>query len=68
MARKKVKQYVYMVVSADKYELPLGVYDSPIEMARETGKNYSSILSALCRKHEKSIYRKVRVDKEDEQT
>lgn len=56
-----------MVVSADKYELPLGVYDTPIEMAKETGKNYKSILSALCRNHKKSIYRKVRVDEGESQ-
>lgn len=59
--RARKGEYIYMIVTNDKYELPLGVYDSPIEMARKTGKSHSSILCALSKKFEKSIYRRVRV-------
>lgn len=66
--RKRAKrgEYIYMIVTRDKYELPLGVYDSPIEMAKATGKPHSSICCALSRKYGKSIYRKVKINEEEQ--
>lgn len=42
---------VYMAVTADKYELPVAVADSPAEMARMCGMTTGSVLYAITRKH-----------------
>ena len=38
---------VYMAVTADKYELPVVVADSPAELARLCGLTYGSVLSSI---------------------
>ena len=43
---KKTK-YIYMVVTNDKYELPLIVSESIIDIARYTGRTIESIYSSL---------------------
>lgn len=56
---------VYMLVSQDKYELPLIVADSVAELARLTGQKRSSIASAITNAKKKgfnSRYIKVVVD------
>lgn len=41
------KNAVYMLVTQDKYELPLVVADSVAELARLTGQKRSSVASAI---------------------
>jgi hypothetical protein len=53
---------VYMVVTNDKYELPVLVADSIAELARMAGVKPSLISSAIChakKKGHKSIYVRV---------
>lgn len=59
----------YMLVTDDKYELPVAIADTITELARITGKNRKTIASVLSRKRKdtygKSIY--VEVDLDDEE-
>lgn len=41
--------FVYMLVTLDKYELPLIVADSPKELAARTGEKATSISRQICR-------------------
>ena len=41
--------YVYMLVTEDKYELPLMVTDTAQEMARKLGLCKDSVASAICK-------------------
>lgn len=62
MRRKKA---VYMLVTQDKYELPLVVADTVTELARLTGVKRNVISSAMShakKKGFKSMYVKVLVD------
>lgn len=43
------RMYLYLAVTADKYELPLGVYDSLAVMAREWGVSRETVRSAIRR-------------------
>lgn len=47
MARQKVT--VYMLTTADKYELPVAVADSIFELARLTGSTFETISKAIDR-------------------
>lgn len=59
-----MKKKVYMLVTKDKYELPIMVCDSPREMAEKLGKSQRAILSALSH-HRKGIVR-LEIEVEDE--
>lgn len=41
------KNAVYMLVTNDKYELPLAIADSVAELAKITGQKRSSVASAI---------------------
>lgn len=61
-------EYVYMMVSNDKYELPLVVADSVSELARVVGVAPVTISSAICHSKQRrgrSIYKKVRIMEEE---
>lgn len=61
----KVPSTVYMLVTQDKYELPLVVADTVAELARITGQKRSSIASAMSHAKKKgfsSRYVKVVID------
>lgn len=54
---------LYMVVTQDKYELPLAVADSPAELARMLGVKSSVIRSAISHSKKKGFKSKyVKVD------
>ena len=56
---------VYMLVTQDKYELPLVVADTVAELARLTGQKRSSVASAITHAKKKgfnSKYIKVNID------
>ena len=60
-----MSKVVYMVVSKDKYELPLAVADSVAELARMIGLNRSTVASAMSHAKKKgfnSHYVKVVID------
>jgi ribosomal protein L7Ae-like RNA K-turn-binding protein len=60
-----VAKTIYMLVTNDKYELPLVVADSVAELAKLTGQKRSSVASAIThakKKGFKSMYVKVDVD------
>ena len=42
---------IYMAVTADEYELPVAVADSPAEMGRMCGMTTGSVLSAITKKN-----------------
>lgn len=59
------KNVVYMLVTQDKYELPLVVADTVAGLARMTGQKRSSIASAMSHAKKKgfsSRYKKVVID------
>lgn len=60
--------HVYMMVTQDKYELPLAIADSSYELARITGTNAISIRSAIShakdRNSKRSKWVKVEIDEE----
>lgn len=61
----KRQNAVYMLVTQDKYELPLIVTDTMAELARRTGQKRSSVASAIShanKKGFKSRYIKVIID------
>ena len=56
---------VYMKTTRDRYELPIAIADSQIELARITNDDVSTIRSALCHvrngKHKNSVYVEVEI-------
>ena len=62
--RERMKLFIY--VTNDKYELPLAVADSVPELARMTGKNPTSIRTALFHvrhgNYKHSCYQEVEVE------
>lgn len=56
-------EYVYIMVTRDKYELPLAVADSVEELAEIVGVDAASIKRTMKRNRDKkkSRYRKVRI-------
>lgn len=62
---EKSENVVYMLVSQDKYELPLVVADTVAELAKLTGQKRSSVASAISHSKKKgfsSRYVKVVID------
>lgn len=60
-----MKNVVYMMVTRDKYELPLAIADTAAELARMLGRKERTIYSAMTqakKKSWKSIYVKVKID------
>lgn len=59
---------IYMAVTADKYELPIAVFDSVLTLSRWSGRTKSSLFTALRRatmdKKLKCRYVKVEVNDE----
>lgn len=56
---------VYMKTTRDRYELPIAIADSPIELARITNDDVSTIRSALCHvrngTHKNSVYKEIEI-------
>lgn len=46
----KIKDAVYMVVTADRYELPIFVCDNITELSKLIGVRKATISSRICRK------------------
>ena len=62
---EKKQSAVYMMVTQDKYELPLAVADTVAELARLTGQKRNTIASAMSHAKKKgfsSRYKKVVID------
>ena len=60
---------IWLKVTNDEYELPVAMGDTAAELAKECGVTEQSILSSVSKaKHgiRKSLYRKVRIDLDDE--
>ena len=61
---------VWMLVTADKYELPILVADSAAELARLTHRSQQTIRGAVSRfengKWERSRYQRVRITDDEE--
>lgn len=53
------KKYLWLLVTKDKYELPLAVADTANELARMTGTTKNNIVSQISRGNKKSMYRRV---------
>lgn len=47
MEKRQAREVVYMLVTQDKYELPLVVADTVAELAKLTGQKRSSVASAI---------------------
>ena len=64
----KKKNYLFLRITQDKYQLPLAVAGSVRELARMIGVSRNTIASAIChseRQHwKKSAYVRVEVDDE----
>ena len=56
---------LYMKVTRDKYELPVAVADSEVELARMCRVDRSSINHSLHKTWKKPMYIKVEVDDEE---
>ena len=60
-----MKQYLWMAVTEDKYELPIAVSDTCAELARKVGRENSTVKSLVSRslsKGGKCKYIKVEID------
>ena len=58
---------LWMLVTNDKYELPIAVADSAADLARMLGINANTIYSAVCRTDKLGYWsRYVRVEVEDD--
>ena len=59
---------LYMIVTADKYELPLFVSDSCVELSKITGKGINNIYSSISKDKPgtRNGYKFVRVPLDDE--
>lgn len=54
-----------MLVTKDKYELPIIVADSVAELSKKCGVTPNAIIAALCRERKKGIktkYKKVKIE------
>jgi len=59
---------IWMKVTHDKYELPVAIADSCVELAEKLGKtanNISSSITHSARRGNWTPYRKVEIDEED---
>lgn len=61
---KRYRDYVYMMVSNDIYELPLAVAGSASELASMVGVRPETILACI-RKHNNSKYQRIYVGEAD---
>lgn len=62
---------IWMIVSKDKYEFPLGVYDTATELAMAVGTSTNCVMATV-NKFEKgklkwSKYRRIREEEDDEE-
>ena len=64
---KRSSQYYWLLVTSDKYELPLYVADSVTELAQVTGKTENAIRTAICHAKQRGtgISQYKRVPKDD---
>lgn len=62
------KQYVYMLVSKDEYQLPMAMADSAAELAEMTGTPLNTVRSTICKEKQGKLKRPrfVRVEIDDE--
>lgn len=67
-AEAKQKQYVYMLISRDEYQLPMAVADSAEALAEMTGASLSTVRSTICKEKQGKLKRPrfVRVEIDDE--
>ncbi len=69
-----MKNLVYLAVTADKYELPLALFENTREACDWSGKSLACFRSAICRKAECKRYKckfvtvKLNNDEEEQQT
>ena len=54
-------KYLWLLVTKDKYELPILVADTANELAKMTGTTKNNVVSQISRGNKKSMYRRVRV-------
>lgn len=62
--------YIWMMVTRDKYELPLAIADTARELAELTGFNKNSIMRSVLTYEagsKRSRFRKVRVDRNEDE-
>lgn len=61
-----VEKYIYMMVSDDKYELPLCIADSAQELADKVGVSRNAITAHICRSKKGQVkkIRYLRIKKE----
>lgn len=50
-----MKKYLYMIVTADEYELPVGVFESELSIARLYHTSRQAVHNAL---HRRTLFRK----------
>lgn len=64
------KRLLYLIVTRDKYELPLAVGDNMADLARQTGRSLSNLSHSFSRSRrsgwKKGACREVWVDMEDD--
>ena len=53
-------KYLWLLVTKDKYELPILVADTANELAKMTGTTKNNVVSQINRGNKKSMYRRVR--------
>ena len=53
-------KYLWLLVTKDKYELPILVADTANELAKMTGTTKNNVVSQISRGNKKSMYRRVR--------
>ena len=64
--KKQGKKPLYLLVTKDKYQLPLAVDDSADELARIVGVNQSTIIKSITQR-KKSQYIRIYVDLEEDE-
>ncbi len=63
--KKKKPKYIWMLVTTDKYELPLCVADSSKELAEMVGTNEVNVRTAVAhakRRGNNCKYKKIKID------
>lgn len=59
-----MKKKLYMIVTRDKYELPIAIEDSSAELARRIGMNPKTLRSCMSKGYKG--YCKVEIDEEED--
>lgn len=60
--------FVYMKVTKDKYELPVAIADTALELAEICGTTRTNILSAIInakKRGQNSVYKKVEIEEDE---